>query len=111
MQYVNITEFKANFSTYLQTVENEDIVLTRYGTPLVIIRRFTQGLSADDHKVEQDNSDSQMLQSEGRFDGLNLEEYRRRIKPSQFKLLMDYVGVEDASPDFDPTQPFYPEDV
>ncbi|MCH8291127.1 type II toxin-antitoxin system Phd/YefM family antitoxin [Candidatus Poribacteria bacterium] len=111
MRYVNVTEFKANLSRYLQAVKNEDIIVTRHGTPLAMVRRFVQDTSTDNTRVSQDAPDSQSLQSEGRFDGLDLDEYREKISPRQFKLLMEYVGMEDASPDFDPANPFYPEDL
>ena len=102
MRYVNVTEFKANLSRYLQAVKNEEIIVTRQGIPLAMVRRFVQ-----------DAPDSQSLQSNGRFDGIDLDEYRKKIRkcPRQFKLLMEYVGMEDASPDFDPANPFYPEDL
>ena len=112
MRYVNLTEFKANFAKYMQMVENEDIVVTRRGTPWAMIQRYSKTLSPPDRNVKPDAPHAdRAVQSHGRFDGLDLEAYRSRVSPKQFKLLMEYIGAEDASPDFDPAHPFYPEDL
>jgi hypothetical protein len=51
----------------------------------------------------------QPVEREERFGGLDLERYRETIEADQFDLLLEFVGVDPARADFDPSELFYPE--
>jgi hypothetical protein len=53
----------------------------------------------------------EIIDSESRFAGLDLDYYRERIPPEQFRLLLEFAGVYRASGGFDPDSIFYPEDL
>ena len=52
-----------------------------------------------------------IIDSESRFAGLDLDYYRERSPPEQFRLLLEFAGVYPASGGFDPDSFFYPEDL
>ena len=87
MRHVNVTEFKANLSEYLRRVENEDIVVTRYGTPLAIVRGFTKNSSLDEKHLQQRRTTVEVFKSEGRFDGLEFRSFNWSVAPLQADLV------------------------
>ena len=48
--------------------------------------------------------------SESRFAGLDLDYYKERIPPKQFRLLLEFAGIYRASAHFDPEDISYPQD-
>ena len=50
-------------------------------------------------------------ESELRAAGIDIDYYKQRIPPDQFRRLMEFIGAYPASSNFDPNEIFYPEDL
>lgn len=65
-------------------------------------------------KISQKKIDEDIYrntESELRAAGIDVDYYKQRIPPEQFRRLMEFIGVYSASGNFDPEEFFYPEDL
>ena len=50
-------------------------------------------------------------EAELKAQGLDVDYYRKRIEHDQYWRLIEFIGVESASKDFDPAEIWYPDDL
>lgn len=68
-------------------------------------------MSQETVKEKMDEDVYRNTESELRAAGIDVDYYKQRIPPEQFRRLMEFFGAYSASGNFDPEEFFYPEDL
>ena len=65
-------------------------------------------------KISEEKMDEDVYKNkefELRAAGIDVDYYKQRIPPEQFRRLMEFIGAHPAPENFDPNEIFYPEDL